>query len=195
MPYLRATKPSITTSILMMVSILMSSSSTTAQDAEVANQIKIGDSYTMDVPDGWRKREPRSRIIEHEFSIKAVKGDDTDGRVTMMGAGGSVEANIDRWIGQFSQPDGGATKERAKTSERKIAGQTVHLVDIAGTFQDKPKGPFGPSVERLNYRMLGAVIVTEMGGSYFVKLYGPAQTVAANETAFTKLVDSLRAVD
>src|SRR5574341_2055418 len=35
------------------------------------------------------------------------------------GQGGSVEANLDRWYGQFEQPDGSSTRERAKVSKSK----------------------------------------------------------------------------
>ncbi len=53
----------------------------------------------------------QTRIVEHEFAIPAAEGDKADGRFTIMAAGGSVDANIDRWYAQFSQPDGGSTKE------------------------------------------------------------------------------------
>ena len=68
--------------------------------------------------------------------------------MTIMGAGGSVEANIDRWIGQFTQPDGSDTKKAAKIEQKKIGGQEVHLVDVAGTYKDQ-RGPFagGPVVD------------------------------------------------
>jgi hypothetical protein len=165
-----------------------------AQDVAESEAIVIGDTYAMDVPSKWVKKEPRSQIVEREFAVTAVADDETDGRVTMMGAGGSVKANIDRWIGQFTQPDGSATKQRAKVTKREIGGQTVHIVDISGTYKDRPQGPFGPSVDQASYRMLGAVIVTKDRGSYFVKLYGPENTVASGETSFMEMLDSLHAV-
>lgn len=166
-----------------------------AQDVADADAIVIGDAYAMNVPHEWVKQEPRSRIVEREFAVTAVEGDETDGRVTMMGAGGSVQANIDRWIGQFTQPDGSETKQRAKVTEKQIDGQPVHIVDISGTFKDRPQGPLGPAVEQANYRMLGAVIATTERGSYFVKLYGPENTVASGEKSFLKMLDSLHAVE
>ncbi len=113
--------------------------------------------------------------------------------MTISGAGGSVDANVDRWIGQFVQPDGSSTKKAAKIEDKKVAGQEVHLVDISGTYKDQPGGPFagGPVVERKGYRMFAAIIVTKDSGNYFIKFYGPERTVADNRTAFDKMIDSL----
>ena len=150
-----------------------------------------GGKISLQAPGEWVKKQPRSRIVEVEFAVPAVEGDEKDGRLTIMRAGGGIDANIDRWIGQFSQPDGKATRERTVIKEEKIAGQDVHLVDISGTFSDRP-GPFAPAVQRENYRMLSAIVVTENHGQQFVKLYGPRKTIAANEKAFIAFIQSLK---
>ena len=75
-------------------------------------------------------------VTFQRVDAEVLVGKDTeDGRLTIMGAGGSIEANIDRWYGQFKQPDGSSTKDKAKVSKSKVAGQTVHMVDISGTFK------------------------------------------------------------
>lgn len=149
---------------------------------------------TFTAPEGWEKKDPRIRIIEAEFSIPAAKGDEQPGRMTVMGAGGSVEANIDRWLGQFEQPGGKDSKDVAKIEKLKVNGQNVHYVDISGTYRDMPGGPFagGKAVLREDYRMLAAIVETDKAGNYFFKFYGPQATVAANEKAFRSLVDSLK---
>src|SRR5689334_612285 len=60
-------------------------------------------------PGKWTKKKPKSNIIEVEFEAPAAKGDEIAGRLTIMGAGGDVKQNIDRWYGQFLQPDGSDT--------------------------------------------------------------------------------------
>ena len=131
-------------------------------------------------------------MIETEFAIPPAKGD-APGRMTVMGAGGSIEANIERWIGQFSQPDGSATKDKASTKKLKVAGCDVTLVDIAGTFKDMPGGPFagGQAVDRPDHRMLAAIVETPGRGNYFLKFTGPAGTVAGEADAFRKMVEGL----
>jgi hypothetical protein len=84
-----------------------------------------------------------------------------------------------------------STKDRAKIEKRDIAGQKVTVVDLTGTYMDRP-GPMAPGVERPNYRMLGAIIETKSNGNHFIKFYGPQRTVSENADAFAKMLDSLR---
>lgn len=141
-------------------------------------------------PEKWVSKTPKVSIIRYEYHAPKVEGDDADGRFTVMAAGGGTQANIDRWIGQFSQPDGKETKDRAKVSKKEIAGTEVHLVDISGTFKDQP-GPFAPAVEKEKYRMLAA-IVTSKKGQVFLKFYGPQKTIAEHEGAFNSMVENLK---
>lgn len=143
-------------------------------------------------PAGWTKKDPASRIVEAEFAIPPSKGDETPGRLTAMGAGGSVESNIDRWVGQFVGEGGAAAKP--KIDKLTVGGQEVQIVDLAGTYKDTPGGPIagGKTVMRENYRMLGAIIQTKDAGNYFLKLYGPKATIGEAESKFHELVKSLK---
>lgn len=161
--------------------------------AEKQHVVLLGDGkYELRADPAWKKIEPRVAIIQHEFAVTAAKGDKRPGRITVTSATGSVQANIDRWFGQFAQPDGTNTKDRAKVEKKKIAGQTVHLVDISGTYNDK-RGPFSPGVKRPDHRMLAAIIVSEKSGKYFVKFYGPEKTVKENNQKFSDMIKSLKA--
>jgi hypothetical protein len=166
-------------------------SATLAVAQESPSKLKLaGGSLELTAPAAWQRKQPSTRIVEHEFAIGASEGDKIDGRLTVMGAGGGVQANIDRWYGQFTQPDGADTKQRAKVEKIQAGGQEVHLVDISGTFRDQ-RGPAAPAVERPKYRMLAAIIETKAGGDYFIKFYGPERTVTENEKAFLEMINSL----
>ena len=151
--------------------------------------------FSLAAPADWKRVPPKSRIVETEFQTPGA-GDAAAGRFTVMGAGGTVAANIERWYGQFSQPDGSATKDKASTKTVSLAGCTVTFVDIPGTFKDMPGGPFagGQAVERPDHRMLAAIIETpeqEKRGSYFLKFYGPAATVAQEADGFRKMIEGM----
>lgn len=162
-----------------------------AEDDAKDHAIALADGkLTLTAPEDWKREEPRSRIIEHEFSIPAVEGDELPGRMTIMAAGGSVDDNIERWYAQFKQPNGGSTKEASKVEKKEINGIDVHFVDITGTFIDRPR-PAAEGVERESYRMLGAILVGDKIGQQFVKFYGPAKTVEKNAEAFTKMIEGL----
>lgn len=154
--------------------------------------------YSFRAPEGWKRVQPKMQMIEAEFSIPS-EGTAADGsplqagRMTVMGAGGSIQDNIDRWYGQFLQPDGSETKAKATTKRIELAGCTVTFVDIPGTYKDSPAGPFagGRTVERPDYRMLAAIVETPKRGNYFLKFYGPAKTVAAHADGFRAMVEGM----
>ena len=109
------------------------------------------------------------------------------------GQGGSVEANLDRWIGQFLQADGKPSKAAAKIAKRTIHGWPVTTVDVSGAYTGMggPAAQPGPAMPA--YRMLGAIVEGPQG-SIFIKFTGPAKTVAANQPAFDKMLASLAPV-
>ncbi len=143
----------------------------------------------MKATSAWKKVKPKFRMIAHEFSIKSEVKNLPAARLTMMGAGGGVDRNIERWAGQFKQPDGKETKP--KVVEKTIAKQDVTIVDISGTYLDKPVPVRPEFTERKNYRMLAAIIETDGLGNYFVKLYGNKKTIDKHEKAFHAMIESL----
>lgn len=165
---------------------------------EAATVFSIADgAVSLEAPAGWRRVQPKSGMIETEFTIPGdaagAAGEPlAPGRMTVMGAGGSVEANIERWYGQFAQPDGSSTKDKAAVKKLKVAGRDVTLVDVAGTYKDSPGGPFagGKTIERPAYRMLAA-IVEGPDGNYFLKFYGPAAIVEQHADGFRKMVEGM----
>ena len=179
----------VRSTVALLTGVMIGLMSGTAMSVASAEEMAVSDGkITLQSPEGWKKKQPKSNIIEHECEIPAVGDDANAGRMTIMGAGGSVEDNIARWFGQFKP------KDKPEQKELTIAGQKVHYVDITGTYSDQAGGPFagGAKVERENYRMLAAIIVTEKSGNYFVKFYGPKATVAANEDAFKKMIDGIK---
>jgi hypothetical protein len=163
---------------------------TSGQEFSVADK-----GLVMTAPAKWKKVEPKVNMIEAEFSIPKQGDDATDGRMTIMGAGGSVQQNIDRWMEQFVQPDGKATSDVAKVEKKTVNELTVHVVDITGNFMDSMGGPFGPKSEKENYRMLAAIVETESHGNYFIKFYGPKNTISENQKEFLGLVESIREIN
>lgn len=161
--------------------------------AAPAEEFTIGEGkLTFTIPPGWTRKAPASRIVEAELAIPPAAGDTTPGRMTAMGAGGSIEENIRRWVGQFVSP--GGAEVQPKLDKLTVSGCQVQIVDLSGTYKDAPAGPFagGQTILRENYRMLGAIIQTPRAGNYFLKLYGPKATIDQHAQAFYELVKSLK---
>lgn len=184
--------------LLLGVFATLSASFCTAQDAKTTVVELADGKIVLQAPGEWVKVQPKSNIVQYEFSAPKLEEKDKAkaARVTFTASGGTIEANIDRWYGQFEQPDKSATKEKAKVEKFDADGQTIHWVDIPGTFKDTMgAGPFAPSkapTMRENYRMLGAIIETKGMGNHYVKITGPAETVEKLSEGFKKMLKELK---
>jgi hypothetical protein len=109
-----------------------------------------------------------------------------------LGQGGDIQANIDRWIGQFSQPDGSDSKSHARIDSHSVAGLKMTTIELTGTYLGGMGGPMsGQSVEHAGWRLLGAIIEAPQGPVFF-KLTGPDASVSAARADFDQLVASVK---
>jgi hypothetical protein len=144
-------------------------------------------------PDGWISERPTSAMRKGQYRLPRAEGDAEDAELVVFyfeGQGGSVQANIDRWIGQFEKPAGGSAAEGAKVTKRQSHGIPVTLVDCSGTYTGGG-GPMSAGPAKPNYRMLAAVAETP-SGPWFFKLTGPARTVARWESSFSRFLDTIQ---
>jgi hypothetical protein len=142
-------------------------------------------SIAFTAPDGWLRKKPASSFVEAEFSLPASEGDENDGRLTVSVAGGSVEANIQRWKSQF-----GGSPAEAHQEEIEVDGITATLVDLTGDFDDR-RGPFSPGAQQSEYRMIAAIIPID-GQLHFVKAVGPKNTMATHADSVNEFVRSAK---
>ena len=159
-----------------------------------AEQVEaFGGAIKLETPKNWKSVPPRSRIVEKEYSL-SKEGVEADGRLTMMAASGSIEANIDRWIGQFVSAEGGSVKKDAKIEKMNVGDNEIHVVELAGTYKESMGGgPFAPgkTVMRENYEMLAAIIVND-GRQFFIKLTGPEEIVKENKESFKAMLKAVK---
>jgi hypothetical protein len=141
-------------------------------------------------PKGWKTEGPRP-MRAATYIIPPTAGDSANAECAVYffgpGQGGSVESNLDRWKGQVLSPDGKPAD--AKISKRTVHGLPVTTIDAAGDYTGMG-GPMAASKSvQSDYRLLGA-IVEAPDGNVFIKLTGPAKTVAASQAEFEKLLNS-----
>lgn len=135
------------------------------------------------VTEGWTAKAKARAMSAGGLTYKIAEikeGLDADFYHFGEGQGGSVEANIARWKGQFE----GGPKE---VESAKLAGGKIDFLHLEGTFMSGP--PFGKKTPNKDYAMLGAIIAHE-GGPVFVKLTGPKDEVAKAIVAFKVLAES-----
>ena len=145
------------------------------------------DTIVLTAPADWQRKPPSSSFVAAEFALPGAEGDETDARLTVSTAGGSVEANVDRWKTQF---DPLTEEKQAETVD--VAGLSVTIIDLSGDFNDA-RGPFAPAVQRPDYRLIGAIVPID-GQLHFVKATGPQKTMAAHADAIHRFIQSVRPV-
>ena len=151
--------------------------------------------FKFDTPAGWVAKAPSSSMRVADFTLPKVAGDPEDATTTIFffGAqqGGSVQANMDRWIGQMAQPDGKPSKSVAKASSLTSHGLKISVVDVSGPYVAETAPGSGQNFNKPGFRQIAAVVETP-GGNYYVKLTGPAKTVAKWQQSYFDLLKTLR---
>jgi hypothetical protein len=149
-------------------------------------------SLTFTAPAEWKSRPPASTMRVAEFIVPKTSGDVDDADVIIYffgGTGGSVDANIQRWIGQFER-----AKDSAADGNRRsfaVGSLKITSVDVTGTYIAEVRPGSTERYSKPNYRMRAAVVETPKG-PYFVKLTGPSPSVGAAIPAFEAFLKSLR---
>jgi len=210
-------RPALLPAILMLavLSLISCSSRTSAPTAEeplstppasspapatassTAGGQKVFGSFQVTIPQGWVDHPPSSMMRKAQYLLPKSAGDAADAEMAVFffpGQGGSVEANIQRWIGQFAQPDGSSSQEKAKTGNKQVAGFNITILDVAGTYNAGMMGGMGGTSDnrpRPGYRLRAAVVETGEG-PWFFKLVGPEKTVHHWSTSFDQFIASIK---
>lgn len=145
------------------------------------------------VPPGWIEEERSSAMRVAQYKLPRAEGDTENGSVVLYyfgpGQGGSTAANIERWVGQMKQADGGSSKAAAKEDRFEVNGLKVATVDVAGTYVAETTPGSGTFENKPGYRLQAAVVETP-NGPYFLKLVGPEKTVARWNESFLAFLKS-----
>ena len=149
---------------------------------------------TYAAPAGWKAVTTSSSMRVAQFALPRAAGDSQDAELVVYyfgGSGGTVEANIERWVGQMQQPDGRPSTAVMKRQSRTVNGLKVTLVDVPGTYVAEMTPGAAQRHNSPNFHLRAAVIETS-NGPYFIKLTGPAKTVAASEKQFEVFLGSVK---
>ncbi len=152
---------------------------------------KVFGLFRVVIPSGWKEQTPTSSMRKAQYALPSPGGDAELAVFNFPGQGGSVGANIDRWIGQFTQPDGSSSKAKAKTRQKQVSGLQVTILDLSGTYTGGMMPGMSGGTANSGYRMIAAVVETTEG-PWFFKLVGPEKTVAEWLASMDQMLDSLQ---
>lgn len=145
---------------------------------------------TWEDPSEFKRLATKNPMRKATYLVPRAKTDTEDGELAVFyfgpGQGGSIDDNVNRWIGQFKD----VKTDGVKRADREANGLKQHTVEIEnGTFSSGMPG--GPTKAKPDYGLLGG-IVSAPSGVYFFKLTGPRATVKAARAPFYKLLDSVK---
>ena len=129
----------------------------------------------LQIPESWKPVTATSRFRVAQFEIPGAKADAESAELVVYyfgGPTGGIQANVERWIGQFYEKD-----RKVKLVSGKCRDGSYVLADISGTWK-KPDGPpvAQKTIDKPGSRVIGVVLGIAIEGKtdyYFIKLSGP----------------------
>ena len=180
----------------LLISIFMVCVGCQAQQGGSSQQAASNPSGTLkfSAPSGWVEEKPGSSMRVAQYKLPRVAADGEDASAILyffgQGQGGGTAANIERWVNQMRQPDGSASKDKAKEETLTVNGLKVTTVDVTGTYTAEMAPGSGTFHNNPNYRLRAAVIETPKG-SYYLKVVGPVKTMSKWDGSVTDFVKSM----
>jgi len=156
---------------------------------DASGMIDVG-AIAFKVPDSWKAEQPKSSMRRAQLSAPGSKGP-AELVVFFFGpqGAGTAQANVDRWVGQFTKPDGSPMSD-SKQTRSQVAGFDVTKVEVTGLYAGGMSAAGQPEAPRADQGLLAAIVNTE-GGPYYIKFLGPEATVSENRAAFDGLIASI----
>jgi hypothetical protein len=136
---------------------------------------------TWTTPAAWTTAPNPSAMRVATYKVAHVATDTEDADVSVVRAGGTPDANIERWRDQFD----GSVKETRTV--KTVRGLKVTLVEINGTYLG---GAGGKETTRQGWTLVAAIVETSKL-PYFFKLTGATATVRSARPEFDALIGSV----
>lgn len=187
-------RPAQLSGVLMRAPLLLLVLVLTAAPVLAADSVRTeAAGLRFNVPAAWTRVPAASDMRAAQFRIPRSGETGDDGELVLFhfgaGKGGGTQENVDRWLGQLTQPDGKPTKDVAVTTIRTVNGLKETIVDAPGTYAGM--GGHGET-PKTGWRLLGAV-VEGPGGPWFWKAVGPDATIGGAKPGFEALLSSVEA--
>ena len=139
--------------------------------------------FTFNPPSEWVSSKPTSNMRKAQFEAQSKskgKAEIAFFHFGSTGAGG-IQANVDRWMKQFEDPQGKVVKTE------KFGDNSLTFAQAYGTFLSGR--PFGPKTPKPGYA-LTAAIIDGPAGSIFIKMTGPRAAVDEHTDALKKMAQA-----
>ncbi len=134
-------------------------------------------------PVEWKAAVNPSSMRLETYAVPPAPGDKESADVSISRAGGTTDANIERWLSQFGEGNA------ATRTEKNVRGLKITILEVNGTYLGG--GTMGAaSAPHPGWALLGAIIEAP-GAPYFMKVIGPAATVRSARASMSALLDTV----
>jgi hypothetical protein len=149
--------------------------------------------FAMTPPADWTVVPTTSSMRAAQFKLPGKPGAEAELVVTYFGpdGAGSIDDNVDRWVGQIQQPDGKSSHDAAKIEKTKFGGQDATYVSASGRYVAPAMPGASENVDKQDQALLAA-IVSSPSGPYYFKLVGAKSTIDANAAKFRAMLSSIK---
>jgi len=134
------------------------------------------------IPDGWSKQPPANPM---RIAQLAAANEGGTAFAAFSVARGGVDANVMRWVGQFSNPNGEVLQSREDTT---VSGRSVTIVEMTGEYRG-----MGASPAQADTTMLAAIIELPNDEQLFIKMTGPSAAMEGLADGWDALITSMHA--
>lgn len=153
--------------------------------ANLGPQTSIFLGLTTTKPEDWMPASLENAMQRVRYIVPGAEGEKPASLVVFkIGGGGSVQANIDRWAGQVTKPDGSPGEPMVE--EFTVSDMPVTLVELLGSYRG-----MGMAEAKSNQLFLSAIVDTP-SGRIFIRLVGPEKTVEANREGYMAFLKGLK---
>jgi hypothetical protein len=142
--------------------------------------------FALAVPPEWAAKPVTSSMRAADWVISAKPGEETELIVYYFGTegAGSVEANLDRWAGQFQ------SQANKKIDKTKLAGQDATIMTISGHYSAEAMPGGGGTIDIPEGAMVAAIVSSPQGPYYF-RMVGAKKIVDANAPKLQKMLSAM----
>ena len=143
-----------------------------------------GLTFTKPVTWGWITPTMQFRTLQYTVPGRdGAPAADLIFSVFPQNGAGPIDANLDRWTGQFRSAEG--VEARSERSTFEVAGAKVSFIELEGSYAG-----MGAAAPRPGWAQLGVIIQTP-GSDVFIRMLGPSDTVLSNVDPFMDMVRSM----
>ena len=174
---------------IISIALLTHATTTSVFGADAPATFKVGE-FTFVRPADWQWVEVNSVMRKAQMKITDASSKEP-GEVIFFffgeGGGGLTQANIDRWLAQFSEPK---EKLNSKVENTTVGGHKITYVHAEGTYQSGMPG--GPKTPLPNTMLMGGIIESDQG-NVFIRLTGPVALAKSSQSKFRKMIEDAAA--